>query len=842
MRRIAILLFLILALTLALSGCSALTSEEQPVSVDWLLLESGSTLGQTFVADYDGLAGVNLQLSPQSPGNGEIVLHLRTDPQSPDDLAAASLPLQAVTDAGSYGFHFTPQGGSRRQYFYAIIEINGEGSVQVGGASGDSYLDGSLYRDGAPAEGQLSFELAYSRRLAGLGLAREAVNWGGSLALGVFLFILPGWGLLSLLWPGWARRAWGEKLGLSAGLSLAIYPLLMVWTNLVGLQLGALYAWLPPLAGLGSVVWKSVAGWKVGKLKVNHLQPFDRLRAGSSTLRQAQGRLFKFHHFLPEIVLGIVIALLFAARFWAARTLEAPLFGDSVQHTVMAQLMLDNGGLFDTWQPYAPYRTFSVQFGFSAYAALLGWLSGLSGLKAALIAGQLINGLAVLTIYPLATKLANGRRWAGVMAVLAAGLLSPMPAYYLNWGRYAQLAGQAILPAALWLVWETIDDREQETGDRKTLAIGGLLSAAALAGMMLAYYRMPFYYAAFILALLVGWGLPNFRLDWKRWLRAAGLLVAVGSAGIILFLPWGLRLVGGNLAYAVEAGVAAGSPLEGVLADYRAWRELFDYVPAWLAAISLAGIAWGVWRRQWMIAAQALWVALLSSVIAGSLIHLPGANLMQNFGVIIALYLPIGLVVGWMAGEIGSRLDNHPWQRALLALGLLTAAIWGAWSQRDIANPANFAILTRPDARALAWVRENTPEDASFLVEGFRVYGFSAVGSDGGWWLPLLTRRAGTIPPQYAILNEAPIEPDYTQRMVKLVELLETVTLNTPEGIRLLCDEGITHIYIGQKQGRAGFIATQLYSPEELLGTASFRLLYHEDRVYVFALTPEVCR
>jgi len=166
----------------------------------------------------------------------------------------------------------------------------------------------------------------------------------------------------------------------------------------------------------------------------------------------------------------------------------------------------------------------------------------------------------------------------------------------------------------------------------------------------------------------------------------------------------------------------------------------------------------------------------------------------------------------------------------------------GALAPRNIAIPPTFAMVTRPDNRAMAWIRENTPENASFLVEGFLIYnGASIVGSDAGWWIPLLAHRQNTMPPQYAILNEASIQPDYTQRMVALVKKLETIPLDSPEGVDLLRGKGITHVYIGQGQGEVGFGVTQLFSPDELLDSQDYKLIYHQDRVYVFALKAGIC-
>jgi hypothetical protein len=508
---------------------------------------------------------------------------------------------------------------------------------------------------------------------------------------------------------------------------------------------------------------------------------------------------------------------------------------------------VDHGGLFNSWEPYAPYNSLTVQFGFPSFVALFTWFTGLSSVKAALIVGQIINGLAALALYPLAVRIANGNRWAGVGAVLVAGLLSPMPAFYVNWGRYAQLAGQTILPVVLWLVWEALEggrmkdeSRSQpSTFSHQLFAIG--LSALALAGMMLTYYRMPFYYATFVLVLLVGWGLPQWRLNGRIWARKLGILLAVAVFAGLLVLPWGLRVAGSSLAGAVEAGVTSGAPVDAVWADYQAWRSLFTYVPEILVIVTVAGLAWGLARKRWMVAAQGLWVALLSAVIAGGLIRLPGANLMQTFAILIALYIPVGLVVGWMFAEIAGP-ENGRMRQSLVAVVVFVVSILGALGQRNIAKPATFAMVTRPDNRAMVWIRENTPENARFLVEGFLIYnGASIVGSDAGWWIPLLAHRKNTMPPQYAILNESPIQPDYTQRMVTLVKKLETIPLDSPEGVELLCGEGVTHVYIGQGQGKVGFGVMQLFSPDELLDSQDYRLLYHQDRVYVFALKAGIC-
>jgi hypothetical protein len=141
------------------------------------------------------------------------------------------------------------------------------------------------------------------------------------------------------------------------------------------------------------------------------------------------------------------------------------------------------------------------------------------------------------------------------------------------------------------------------------------------------------------------------------------------------------------------------------------------------------------------------------------------------------------------------------------------------------------------------WIATHTAPDARFLVNGFLIYGGrSIVGSDAGWWLALLTERASTMPPQYALLTETEAEPGYGQRMVGLVAGLQQTPLPSPEGLALLCGEGISHVYVGKGEGRMAIPPSDpLFTAEQMLGSPAFDPVYHQDGVWVFALTEEAC-
>ena len=161
--------------------------------------------------------------------------------------------------------------------------------------------------------------------------------------------------------------------------------------------------------------------------------------------------------------------------------------------------------------------------------------------------------------------------------------------------------------------------------------------------------------------------------------------------------------------------------------------------------------------------------------------------------------------------------------------------------QVKIVDPAR-VLVTRPDMQAMEWIQQNTPEDSLFLVEGYFYEGYSAIGSDAGWWIPLLAGRSNNMPPQYALLSERPTEPGYSKAVVDLVLLLEDTGPGTAEGSKTLCNWGFTHAYIGQGQGEVGYPWTALVSAPDLDDSPAFSQVYKRDLVSIYAFNPDVCR
>ena len=132
----------------------------------------------------------------------------------------------------------------------------------------------------------------------------------------------------------------------------------------------------------------------------------NRKKISSEELKHIKFPAFKIisRSFWPDIALLIVLALIVFTRFWVIRSLDLPMGWDSYQHTMIAQLLVDHGGLFSSWQPYTDLTTFTYHFGFHIAVAVFDWITHMAMSKAVLWVGQLLNVLAVMALIPTGDK------------------------------------------------------------------------------------------------------------------------------------------------------------------------------------------------------------------------------------------------------------------------------------------------------------------------------------------------------------------------------------------------------------------------------------------------------
>ncbi|MBN1888306.1 MAG: hypothetical protein JW850_09960 [Thermoflexales bacterium] len=835
---------LLAGLLLALSACAPLDVPADVVQdrADGVTssLTDVHTVGQTFIARQPNLSAVELLLAVQEAEDrvpSAVVFHLRTSPDVDTDLATVVLDTTPVRRDAILHFDFPPRPDSAGKSYYFFLSAAPDNPDGLQYASLDVYHGGERRADHQPAPGDLWFASYYTYGPAeAAGELARGLTGSGSAPLAVLLaalglLFLPGGALLAM--AAYGRRnassltseegppgAQGDSLAtlaLAFGLSLALAPLLLLWTTAAGLRLTP--AWL--LAFLALLA--------LGGIK-SHIS----------------NRTYRLSNLPWAAACVSLLALILAVRFIQVRGLVLPLWVDSLHHTMLAHLIAGEGRIPSTYQPFIPVDKVYYHYGFHALAAYFQWLSGQATPQAVLVLGQILNAGAALSAYLLAVYLTR-RRLVGLCAILITGLLSTMPAYYVSWGRYTQLAGLNIMPAAFVLTTAWLEAFSEIRNSKFEIRISLLLLAAlSLAGLFLTHYRVLFFAACFFLVYTVyrAWTLRRER---PRLLRFGLAWLVLGGAALLLAMPW--------LVHVVRVAVL---PLDTFLfrirgsASYNAAPLGYVLTGAdrVLIALSLGGCLWGFLRRERGVILNLAWVLVVFLGVNPSALGLPTTGLTSNASTLIILYLPFSVASGYLA------VTMYDYVRAILASGrnvlamdtsytrhantaeilrvpswfipgiavvvFALVAVWGTWQQIPIVNP--LTVLARePDLAAMAWIRANVPPSAVFLVKTRLWMPGVYMGSDGGWWIPLLTGRQATFPP--VLYMEA--SPEYVARVSELAQVVsETESLDGPEIRGLLRSWGVTHVYIGA--GGEGL------APWALAGSPYYKLAYTNGAVWIF--------
>jgi len=217
----------------------------------------------------------------------------------------------------------------------------------------------------------------------------------------------------------------------------------------------------------------------------------------------------------------------------------------------------------------------------------------------------------------------------------------------------------------------------------------------------------------------------------------------------------------------------------------------------------------------------------------------------NNFMLQIALYLPLSMLAGAGVGDLIERaihVRDGIWartrttkvvttdvRRGIVAALIIVAALAGArWRLMDV--DYRYRLVTPADLKAMQWIRDNTPEDAKFLVNSLTAFGgHTVVGDDAGWWIPYFTGRRTTVPPAtYGM--ETSEDPSYPERVEAFYRDITARPLDTPEAAQVLRANGVTHIYVGAAGG-------ELLNPRTLRQSSFYHLLYERDGVMILDLT-----
>ena len=152
---------------------------------------------------------------------------------------------------------------------------------------------------------------------------------------------------------------------------------------------------------------------------------------------------------------------------------------------------------------------------------------------------------------------------------------------------------------------------------------------------------------------------------------------------------------------------------------------------------------------------------------------------------------------------------------------LVLVSVCGAWNSVNVVNPVT-VLVKDADMVAYDWIKAEIPEDALFLVNTRPWQLGMYMGTDGGWWIPLLAGRETTMPPVLYTMGS----PDYVEHVNRIADLTQRAALDDACILELLRQTGVTHVYVGAKGGPIT-LHSLLFSPH-------YRKVYSSDGVWIF--------
>lgn len=616
------------------------------------------------------------------------------------------------------------------------------------------------------------------------------------------MLTLPGWFILTFrgLWRQWPGL---QRWIVAVSISIAFYPVLFYWTR-----------WVFPF-------------WTWGPYKMSALLAVFAVTVIWRMRRHWRG-LFAFHD-LEWAALAVFAMTLFT-RFGVIRNLPYPAWSDSLHHALLTHLTAVQGRLPFTLDPYFPVPLGRYHLGLYSLTATVQGLAQVPAHTALLWTVQVLNGLCGIGVYLVLDRKVG--RVGALVGAAVVGLLSHQPAFYVNWGRFTQVAAQAILLPAWLVTWHTLASWRAWWPERKaTLLWNALLSAMLTAAVCLLHFRVAVFYLP-LLGMIVLWELLQARRASQVPAMVAGIAL-VGLLTVLAIAPaaWeALRLTLMNLP---------NSPTVSEETTRLGLKQYFEFplqaVPilvahTWLLVLAAVCAASGLLKRSRMVLAAVLWVIGLCLMGLTYRLGIPALNLTNLGAVLILLYLPIGLVIGSAVEEL-LLLSSPPRRRSVerVILALVFSAGFVASHSRVTEIELHRYFVTPQDVAAMEWIRNNTEPDALFAVNTYFWLPNFPHGTDGGYWIPYFTGRQMTAGVMVFELGSA----EYRQLIVAMSTAAERLALDNsvlPELRRY----GVDYIYIGAR----GDFSEPALDPVRLSQAQGVTLVYQNDGVYIFAIQP----
>ncbi len=578
----------------------------------------------------------------------------------------------------------------------------------------------------------------------------------------LLVLFLPGY-LLYYIFLKKLNMDFFQSLIISSGLSLSFIPLITYFFTLIGLKLNSFFILLLLFIFGLTILLKFIF------TNVYNTNNFFNFKRNINS--------FNKQEMLSYIVLAAILLISLSIRLIPLKDMIVGPGVDSYHHTLIVQLIIENGGIPKSYEPFSQLSPFTYHFGFHSIVAFLYWISGINIVELVPYTGQILNAFALLSVFIFVDRIFNDRKMALVSSFIV-GLISIFPAYLINAGRYTSLTGIVILPIAFVMVIESF---KLEKRDYNILILSGLV----LSGLFLAHYRIIIAALSF-LAVYVLYELYSNINDKKREREIILRCAVFGMTTIILLLPWLIHLMNNSILSEMNT-----------TADYYLVERIgnIDYysnIP--LLVLSLCGALLGIFKKSKYIIIISFWVSILIAFSNPYWIKLPGSGRLDILTVVTFLFFPASVISSYFIIYLSKKIKITPLKSMIFIFIIIMILIpFSAIKMTGIFNPVN-VFVKEGDNEAMNWIKVNTSDDAVFFIN---TYSFDwnkdfIVGIDGGLWIPLLTKRHVTIPPMtYLIENPN----NFTEKVKTMSKAAESI--NTESTIRYLAENNVTYVYFG---------------------------------------------
>ena len=425
----------------------------------------------------------------------------------------------------------------------------------------------------------------------------------------------------------------------------------------------------------------------------------------------------------------------FAFLFRAALVFhnEYPPSSDIGFHGSIINLMLDQEEL-PSWNPYhMGGEQLATPPGFHFFVSTLILLTGMPLLFAQLITAAFFSAFIVFPAYLISKRIWRNPN-AGVIAAFFAAV-SALSTEMISWGGYTNIVSLALIVVIFYLFLRDIDQPSHSHLLMGTLLFGILI----LTHTFSLFIFFPILMLYFVL-LLIG---KLRRLDkMKVWstLRFFGVSVALG---ILAVSPWILRVAGFYLGVSAEGALTGGLDNRNLM---LANRSVEPIILTLFIALIPAVLMFKASRKRWFDSGSLLLVAwfivpivLTQAYIFGIFtdysrfmyfIDFPGIIIIS--GGLFYLFFYTSLAI--------NRFLKIKWNRikkilpviasTAIIFGFIIASLWSIFPYEGMKRANFYTTIQRPEATALEWIKDRTPEDSVFVAD--HLY---------GWWLSGIGER-----------------------------------------------------------------------------------------------------